>query len=394
MADRGARHMAIFSRRSSSDIPGASDFIESLAKCDIQIEPFVCDVTNKEQVTRVVQEISRSHPIKGVLHAAVSYLDLTFDKIPVSQWNDGLSAKVDGTKNLHEATLGIPLDFFVMTTSALSVYAFATQGAYTAANNFQDAFARYRRRMGLVASTTSFSLVHEVTDVGTDAITVDLFERNKTLTLDESQFLAYLEPAFLNNKTTTVSGTLENWHGEVTDPFSAANLHTYLDPAAMMSKKREESDKPSSSTLPRWHNDARVSLMMRAFSDAQKHADSLAGSVEEGSKNTVAIIRSEFDAAVQKGATDLERMNIAKFVQNAIVNAVAEMLFVDVEGIDPSKSVADLGVDSLIAAELRNWFHQALATNISMLDLLDPSISIKSQAEAITNKALAAKVGG
>lgn len=79
------------------------------------------------------------------------------------------------------------------------------------------------------------------------------------------------------------------------------------------------------------------------------------------------------------------------FVQSAITNAVANMLFIDVEDIDPSKSVADLGVDSLIAAELRNWFHQALAISISMLDLLDPSVAIKSQAENITDQALGVK---
>ncbi|KAI8964179.1 hypothetical protein F5Y11DRAFT_316839 [Daldinia sp. FL1419] len=55
---------------------------------------------------------------------------------------------------------------------------------------------------------------------------------------------------------------------------------------------------------------------------------------------------------------------------------MTEMLFVDVESIDQTKSLADLGVDSLVAAELRNWFLQALETNISMLDFLDPSVSI------------------
>lgn len=78
-------------------------------------------------------------------------------------------------------------------------------------------------------------------------------------------------------------------------------------------------------------------------------------------------------------------------VQNAITNAVAGMLFVDAESIDPAKSVADLGVHSLIAAELGNWFHQALETNISMLDLLDPSVDIRTQAESITDEALTAK---
>jgi hypothetical protein len=71
---------------------------------------------------------------------------------------------------------------------------------------------------------------------------------------------------------------------------------------------------------------------------------------------------------------------------------MAEMLFVNTEGVDSTKSVADQGVDSLIAAELRNWFHQALRTNISMLDLLDPSMSISALAGKITDEALAINI--
>ena len=84
----------------------------------------------------VIQDISSERPIKGVVHAAVSYLDLTFDKLSSSRWNNGLSSKVQGTKNLHEAVKSMPFGFFVMTTSALSVYALPTRGAYTPANNF------------------------------------------------------------------------------------------------------------------------------------------------------------------------------------------------------------------------------------------------------------------
>nr|URT29632.1 AmpB [Beauveria felina] len=365
MGDRGARHMAVLSRREISSVSGAQELVESLASRDIHLESHVCDVSDKDQVIRVIQKISATRPIKGVVHAAVSYLDLTFDQLSTSRWNDGLSAKVQGTKNLHEATLSMPLDFFVMTTSALSVFAFATQGAYTAANNFQDAFARQRRRMGLPASTISFSLVREVTNVGTDSITVDLFERNKTLTLGESQFLSLVEPAFLNNKTAGETSP-EQWLGQEEDPLSVVNLHTYLDPKGLMARRREEME-----------------------SDAQRQSAPQQSSLEEGSKNTVAYLRSEFDAAIREGAD--ARASTVELVQGAITKAVAEMLFVDVESIDPAKSVADLGVDSLIAAELRNWFLQGLATNISMLDLLDPSVSISTRAVTITDKALSAK---
>ncbi|KAK7696986.1 putative secondary metabolism biosynthetic enzyme [Diaporthe eres] len=74
-----------------------------------------------------------------------------------------------------------------------------------------------------------------------------------------------------------------------------------------------------------------------------------------------------------------------------MMRAVADMLFVDPEGVDPARSVADLGVDSLIAAELRSWFLQALGADISMLDLLDPSMDIQARAAAITDRALEAK---
>ena len=390
MGDRGARHMVLLSRRDINSVPEAQKLIELLASCDIDVEGIVCDVSKKDQVKSVIQRVSSCRPIKGIVHAAVSYLDLTFDKLSPSRWNDGLSAKVEGTKNLHEATLSMPLDFFVMTTSALSVYAFATQGAYTAANNFQDAFARYRRRNGLPASTVSFSLIQDITNVGTDAITVDLFERNKALTLGESQFLTLLEPAFLNNKTTSKASS-DQWSGQRQDPLSSANLHTYLDPAGMMVRRRKEieGEAVSSTTTPRWYSDGRISLMMRAFYDAQRQSADLRGSSDEGSKNTVAHLRREFDTAVQEGSSG--RTSTIAFVQSAITNAVAKMLFVDVESVDATKSVADSGVDSLIAAELRNWFYQALGTNISMLDLLDPNVSIVSQAEKITDEALDAK---
>jgi hypothetical protein len=107
-------------------------------------------------------------------------------------------------------------------------------------------------QMGLPASTVSFSLVHDVTNVGTDPITVDHFER-KTLTLGESQFLNLLESAFLNNETGSGSG---KWSGQEQDPLSAANLHTYLGSVGLMSKKREEikGEVASYSAIPRWYS--------------------------------------------------------------------------------------------------------------------------------------------
>lgn len=387
MGDRGARHMALLSRRDISSVPEAQQLVQSLSRCGIFVKSYICDVSSNDQVMRVMQQISSGCLIKGVVHAAVAYEDLTFQSLSHGKWNEGLSAKVAGTVNLHQATLDMPLDFFVMITSALSVYAFATQGAYTAANNFQDAFARYRRQMGLAASTISFSLIQNITTVGTDSSTLGFFERNKAISLDESQFLTLLEPVFLNNKTSHKSSPRQ-WFGQWDDPLSAANLHTYLDPRSLGTRRQDEiaSGVSSSSIIPRWYSDGRVSLMMRAFLDVQQQSSPPQASQDTDPKNTVAHLRSEFEKAIQEGSDG--RTYAMEIVQGAITNVVAEMLFVDAASIDPAKSVADLGVDSLIAAELRNWFLRGLGSNISMLDLLDPSVSISRRAGSIVDKAL------
>ncbi|KAI0438847.1 hypothetical protein F4803DRAFT_569116 [Xylaria telfairii] len=403
MSNRGAKHLVLVSRRHVDQAPLARVLLDSLTAHGIDIQPVICDISDRKQVIHMIEEAAVSRPIKGIVHAAVSYLDLSFDKLSLPRWQKSLEAKVQGTRNLHEASLSQPLDFFIMTTSLLAVYALATQGAYTAANNFQDAFARYRRRMGLPASTVSFSLISDVGNAATDPVTVDAFSRNKTLTLTENQFLTLLEPAFRNNSVQIQEDSVDSslgsgqWLGQNKDPLSVSNLLTCLDPARMAAKQRQEVEAGVSSTAPppRWHTDGRVSLIMRASADAQVHASSASVDSQNasgaGPKSAITRLRREFGASIQAGPS--KRAEIIAFVQGAISITVAEMLFVDSEGIDQAKSVASHGVDSLIAAELRNWFHQALGANISMLDLLDPNTSISALSAKIVDSALAVQAG-
>ncbi|RYP18866.1 hypothetical protein DL765_003654 [Monosporascus sp. GIB2] len=329
MSDREAQHCVVLFRRGTGS-PEAQTLVETLVTHDVTVQSVACDVSKREQAMRAIGEASQQRPVKGIVHAAVSYQDLSLDKRSIERWQEGLAAKVLGTINLHAATSSLPVDFFVMITSDEPVFASATD---------------------------------------------------------------QLEPAFFNNELTK---TGSQWIGQQQDPLSAANFVTCMDPAAMAARKREGAEAGISWVAsPRWYSDRRVSLIMHAFDDAQRHADDadmVQNAADQGGKSVAARLRREFDEAIKAGPS--EPAKTLALARGGIITAMAEMLFIEESGINPRKTVADHGVDSLIAAELRNWFHAALGFNITMLDLLDVHTSINALAAKIVDGATASSSRG
>ncbi|KAI4098898.1 MAG: hypothetical protein LQ339_006204 [Xanthoria mediterranea] len=378
MADRGAHNFVLLSRRGATTT-AARMFLNECKARGIQIEAIACDVSKQDDVAQAFQRISTTNiPVKGVVNAALALSDLSFNKLSHDQWCSGIAAKTQGSINLHEATAALALDLFLMITSTESVWAPPTQAAYIASDNFQTYLARYRRRLGLPASTVSYGFVADVgsdfreTSHGTEA----MYARNLVSTITEHQTLAALEPAFLKEQ-----GSSE-WIGQQQDPLSAASYFTCLNPLELAELR--------SSNEPWWHRDARVSLLMRAMTDARHH--SLQGTAdgmdqEAGQFGSATVkLRRAFEAAVQAGPD--ARTSTIELARISITKTIAEMLFISPETVDVSKSVADHGVDSLISVELANWFQEALGATVK--NLLDSQTSIQTLAEEIVDKALSA----
>lgn len=79
-----------------------------------------------------------------------------------AQWSSTLSPKVHGTWNLHNAVPNEALDFFVCFSSMSGIIGQPGQANYAAANTFLDAFAQYRRDLGLPASVIDLGIVDDI----------------------------------------------------------------------------------------------------------------------------------------------------------------------------------------------------------------------------------------
>jgi myxalamid-type polyketide synthase MxaB len=160
LATQGARHLILLGRSQPS--PAAQEQIRQLAAQGVIITIAQADVSDPAQVQRVVSQIPAAYPLRGVIHAAGVLAD---GALPHQEWrrfDQVLAPKVQGTWHLHEATKALPLDFFVLFSSLASLFGNRGQANHAAANAFLDAFAHYRRSQGLPALSINWGAWAEV----------------------------------------------------------------------------------------------------------------------------------------------------------------------------------------------------------------------------------------
>lgn len=133
--------------------------IAELESAGARVISYAGDVSVEADVIRVVEEIrERMPPLKGVVHAAGLPDSTRLSDIDLDKLRRLTAPKVHGAWNLHTATLGDPLDFFVMFSSASAVLDSPLLGAYAAANAGLDSIAHYRFSEELPALSINWAL--------------------------------------------------------------------------------------------------------------------------------------------------------------------------------------------------------------------------------------------
>ena len=151
LAAHGARHLVLTSRRSPGE--AAQKRIDALREehgCDVRV--VAADVADPHDVARLVTTLQAElPPLAGIVHAAGEIGTTPLQTLDDAEIDRVFAGKVWGAWYLSEATADIQLDFFLCTSSISGVWGSGGQSAYSAANAFLDGLAWRQREHGYVS---------------------------------------------------------------------------------------------------------------------------------------------------------------------------------------------------------------------------------------------------
>ena len=146
LVDQGARGVVLAGRRPPDERAKAT--IHRLRERGAELLVCRCDVGQRADVERMLAEISeRMPPLAGIVHSAGVLDDGGLLAQSWKRFATVMHPKVTGSWHLHQ--LAPDLDFLVLFSSGASLAGSPGQANHAAANSFEDALAWYRQARGL-----------------------------------------------------------------------------------------------------------------------------------------------------------------------------------------------------------------------------------------------------
>ena len=316
LAERGARHLVLLGRRAAT--PEAERAIDTLTTQGVTVTVVQGDVSVEADVAALLQQIqSTLPPLRGVLHAAGSVDDGMLVEQDLPRFERLMAPKVSGTWHLHTLTRACPLDFFVMFSSGAALLGSAGQSNYAAANSFMDSLAYVREAEGRHALSINWGSWSEV---GMAAAVSEQHRRRWA-----EQGLRMIQPT---------------------------------DGVRMLHEALRGTHSPQVAILPL--DRARLPRTLSPFFQRLLEAEKTAVRVREA---------APIDLAPRiLAAAPSER---APLITAFLCDQLVRVLAVDrATQFRTDQSVMELGLDSLMAMELRNRVQGAVKVRLSVADLL------------------------
>ncbi len=156
----GACHLLLTSRRPPN--ADAQARLAEWAALGVHVTYAQVDVTDATAMTQLLAQIEAAHPLRGIIHSAGVLEDKALLQQNWESFRHVLAPKLMGAWHLHTLTQGMPLDFFVLFSSAAGLLGNRGQANHAAANTFLDALAWRRHAQGLPALSINWGAWSEV----------------------------------------------------------------------------------------------------------------------------------------------------------------------------------------------------------------------------------------
>lgn len=260
-----------------------------------------------------------------------------FTHMPYIDWKATLSAKVQGSWNLH-SSLPCEMDFFVFLSSASGIIGRETQANYSAGNTYMDSLAQYRISLGRKAVSLDLGILDE------DGI---LSENHELMARVKSS------GALIGISTTELYAILDYYCNPSLDILTSKQCQPIIGietPANLAVKKLEPSPFMN---LPTFRN----------FFQMSNNEDSSASNGSSNQSTDFAALFSTAGSVAEAGA----------MVVKPLIERLSTSTSVPIEDISEDNPMQQYGVDSLVAIEIRNWFSKKLGADIAVFDIMGKS---------------------
>ena len=337
LARRGARHLALVGRSAPS--PSALAAVDGLRRSGVEVMVFPADVTDLEQLRNVIAATESSMgPLRGVMHAAMVLDDAPIEHLTEDRMWKAMAPKIMGAWHLHTLTAEKPLDFFVLFSSFASIVGNAGQANYVAGNAFLGALAYYRRARGLPALAIDWGVIGDVGHVAASREMTDRLERLGLKAMSLSETLDALDK-LMSGDAVQIGVAEVDWK----NLFRSTGMRASARYSAFAGDTRLEESRVSASS---------------------------------GVHDIL-----EADAGVLPSLVEA-------YIRDHLARAMGSVP----SRIDTQKSLPNLGIDSLIAVEVRNRINTDLGVNVPLGKLMQNE-SISTLAAFVADRLLERNAG-
>ncbi|KUI57330.1 Polyketide synthase-nonribosomal peptide synthetase [Cytospora mali] len=339
MVEHGARHIVLASRNPETTL----GWTQELGGDGVIIRIYRMDVCDKVAVqdTRNAMLENRLPPVGGIANGAMVLRDTSFYEMRHEQMVNCLRPKVDGSKNLDEVFGDLTLDFFVMFSSLAYTLGNPGQSNYAAANGFMEGIARARRNRGQAASIISLGVVGGVGYLARtrSGLESEHARKRNVLTISPEELCTIFGEGI-------VAGRAESKH--------EIEVITGLD-------GRIDTRTADKESLAPWLADPRVSHIIK---DRAQELGTTATDLRAQADEVVSLI-------TQISKEDDESASL-KILSDAFSRKLERMSLMQTGGVTTAP-LTELGVDSLLAIEIRSWFMSELVVDVPVLKVLGGS---------------------